>query len=261
MRSFFALAANAGSPNRFVVDPQYTSPLLAINDIWEEVNRMQATLLLMRVRSESSVGERLRPGDQIESVIGLIDSSVRWRMAATSVRIAIQSIRTPGLAGVCFAALGALVSKHQASFTIQEKQGIAASIRNEIDKLADDKTRQSLYECEVAQMLLRFVFADNEYEATSMLPYLSIYMLNRMDGDEEGAIRTMTMGTVYSAMLLVDSFNRLNERLPEWMYWTMPVMDSTPKSASPADTPKPPVEAPAKTTQAPKSVHDDNDEP
>lgn len=259
MRSYYALT-RAMTPSRFAWAGTSGAPsrLIAINELWQEVQTNADNLLVFRVRSEQQPGEYIGKDDEIEWCAGLIDASTRWRIAGNMVRIGLSSLRALTLQQACMNAFGMVISKHQAVITSTERHGAALAIQGQIVEAEKGATtRQSLYEIEIAKATINFVLASDEHEAIGSLPALAPLMWNVPSVAQEpetsgpGKIRRASVLAMASSMLLGEAWARLNERLPEWLYSPMPTLGK-PQEAAPA-----PPEAPGEEEeQREDSLHE-----
>ncbi len=233
-RSYFTLA-RAATPGRFEYQPAGDGKLMAMNNLWDESSTLGGALLLLRVRSDKPAPAVIGADDSIEWVCGLIDTTTRWRCAANLIRVSLQAIRPGALSQACWQAFGMLAGRHQAAITMPERQGAAKSIRDLIEGNATN-TMVAAFEHEIAHALMRYCFADNEFEALALLPHMPMFALNLASADvPDGRLRTGSVTNLLSSALMNESFVRLTERMPEWLYAPMPALAKTPAVAAPVE--------------------------
>ena len=216
----------------------YTSPtILSQTGLWEAM-RQVPTGLVMRVRTDQNAGDRLSDKDRVESVIGLIDSTSRWRACLELITMALSSLRLPETGEACWAVFGLMTGKHPATVTMQERQVLANRLRGVIEQLPQDDLR-AVYEGQVCAMCLRLAFAENDVEVAHIVPYTTIWLVNGQDYPEE---REATVEVLAAAVLLTKAASRLAEKLPEWGYARLPALPGVPLK-TPAAAPQEPLEA------------------
>lgn len=224
MRTLFAITRGLFAPESFkwVAAPT----LLSINDLWEAASATPPGLLI-RVRTESDPGADMTTADTVESVIGLIDSTTRWRAALGMFRGHVSAIRTESLAQACWAAYGMLLSKHPAAITQPERQNMIKAISAAVETLPTE-LMQSVFEGQIAAAAARFVMADNDMEAAYAVPFARALGLNvdNKDRDKLGA-RLATIETMAASVLITEAHGRLAERAPEWLYVPPPALTPT----------------------------------
>jgi len=228
------------------------SPILAQPQLWEAM-RTVAVGLLFRIRTEQNVGGTLRAEDRIESAIGLIDSTSRWRASLGIIRTALTAIRIKEVAEASWAVFNMMVNKHPASVPMQERQQLAQALRTAVEKLPADDPR-STFEAAIAAMMVRLAFAENDVEVAHIVPFSPIYTVNAGNYVED---REATVDVLASSMLFCESFGRLCEKAPEYLFLPLPTttslaaaLEERPEEKPPAPTTrerakKPPVEEPA----------------
>ncbi len=213
--------------------------------LWDAMKGMSSGIVF-RVRTEQNVGDRLNGTDLIESAVGIVDSTARWRACLAVIRIALSGLRIPEINEACWNVFGMMTNKHPAAIAMQERQTLAGNLRTAMEKLPADDARAA-FEGQVAAMCMRLAFAENDVEVAHIVPYGSIYVVNALDQQED---REATVEAVASSIFLSEAFGRLFEKAPEWMFGRLP---ATP--AGPAPTAKPAVEA-----KKPAQEADDEDD-
>lgn len=224
MRTMFAITRGLFAPESFkwVAAPE----LLTINDLWESV-RTSPPGLLIRVRTDSEPGAEMTTADKVESVIGLIDSTTRWRAALGMFRSHISAIRNESLAQACWGAYGMMLSKHPAAITQPERQAVIKAISAAVESLPKE-LMQSVFEGQIAASAARFVMADNDTEAAYAVPFVQALALNIDTKDREKlAARLGTIETMAASALISEAHNRLSERAPEWLFVPPPALAPT----------------------------------
>lgn len=220
----FAITRGLFAPESFkwVAAPE----LLTINDLWEAV-RTSPPGLLMRVRTESEPGAEMTTADVVESVIGLIDSTTRWRSALSMFRGHISAIRNDSLVQACWGAYGMMLSKHPAAITQPERQAAIKAISAAVESLPKE-LMQSVFESQIAASAARFVMADNDTEASYAVPFAQSLAINIDTKDREKlAARLGTIETLAASVLITEAHGRLAERAPEWMFVPPPALAPT----------------------------------
>lgn len=221
------------------------SPILSQPQLWESA-RAVAVGVLFRVRTESNVGAALSADDRIESGIGLIDSTSRWRACLGIIRTALTGLRIAELAEPSWAVFNMMVGKHPASVPMQERQQLAQGLRSVIEKLPGDDPRAA-FESAVAAMMIRLAFCENDVEVAHVVPFTPVYTTNAGSYSDD---REATVEVLASSMLLCESFGRLCEKAPEYLFLPLPqVGQPVPEvPALKATTPQKPIKAPAEET-------------
>lgn len=224
MRTMFAITNGLFAPESFkwVSAPE----LLAINDLWDTTQSARPGLLI-RVRTESEPGAAMTTSDSVESVIGLIDSTTRWRAALSMFRWHVAAIRNEALAQACWGAYAMLMQKHPAAITQPERQAAIGAIRNAIESLPKE-LMQSVFESQIAASAARFIMADNDVEAAYAVPFVQSLVLGIDVKDKQRvAARLATVETMAASVLITEAAGRLSERAPEWMFVPPPAMTPT----------------------------------
>lgn len=213
--------------------------ILAQPAIWDTVRGLPGGLIF-RVRTEQNVGDKLNGADRIESAVGLIDSTTRWRACLALIRIALSSLRIPEVNEACWNVFSMMTGKHPATVAMAERQQLAGTLRSLMDKLPPDDLRAA-FEGQVMAMCMRLAFAENDVEVAHIVPYVSIYMVNGANHPED---REATVEARASNIMLAEADARLHEKAPEWLWGPLP---ATPLAAASGITPPtPPSKAPAK---------------
>jgi hypothetical protein len=209
--------------------------ILAQPDLWDAMKTLPSGLLF-RIRTEQNVGDKMNAQDRVESCVGLIDSTARWRACLGIIRTALSGLRVPETNEACWAVFGLMTSKHPATVTMQERQHLAGALRSAIEKLPGDDPRAA-FEASVAAMMVRLAFAENDIEVAHIVPYSAVYMVNGVEYPDE---RQATVDVVASSMFLCEAFGRLCEKAPEWLFYPLP---APPGAAAAPTTPEKPIKA------------------
>jgi hypothetical protein len=206
--------------------------ILSQGGLWDAMKTLPSGLVF-RVRTEQNVGDALNGVDRIESAVGMLDSTSRWRACLALIRIALSGLRVPDTAEACWNVFNMMMNKHPASVLMTERQTLAAQLRIATDKLPPDDPRSS-YEAQCAGMCMRLAFADNDIEVAHIVPYSSIYMVN---GQEHPEDREATVEVISSGVFLAESFARMSEKAPEWLFSPLPKTPGSPAkpAAGPAE--------------------------
>jgi hypothetical protein len=201
--------------------------------LWE-VTRGLPFGQIFRVRTEQNVGAMLNGKDRIESCVGLIDSTSRWRACLSLIRTALVALRLQDIAEPCSAVFGMMLNRHPASVSMQERQSLAEALRSAMDKLPPDDPRAN-FETSVAAMFVRLAFSENDIEVAHIVPYSLIWMVNGREHPED---REATIEVMASSVLLAESFNRLWEKAPEWAFYPLPAAPGTPAAEAAPQAPR-----------------------
>jgi hypothetical protein len=106
-----------------------------------------------------------------------------------------------------------------------------------IDKLPGDDPRAA-YESSVAAMCMRLAFTDSDYEVAQIVPFGPVYMANC--SEEHTDDRLGTVEVMASSTFLCEAYNRMSEKVPDWLYMPMPVTHGVaPETRSPTARPEP----------------------
>lgn len=225
MRTMFAVTRGLFAPESFkwVAAPE----LLTINDLWEACRTMPPGLLI-RVRTESEPGAEMTTADKVESVIGLIDSTTRWRASLGMFRSHISAVRNESLSQALWASYGMMLQKHPAAITTPERQGVIKAISTAVESLPTE-LMQSVFEGQIAASAARFVMADNDVEAAYAVPFVQALALSLGDGKDRDKVnaRMATIETLAASALMSAAHDRLAERAPEWLYVPPPGLAPT----------------------------------
>jgi hypothetical protein len=225
LKSFFILYPGLPAPQHF--KPGHAPLLLAQQDLWAEV-RQCGPSLLFRVRSEQkgNEGDRLQVGDTLESCVGLVDSSTRWRAAFRMAGVLIGAVRHAPLAQACTNALQFAATSHPASVSAAQRHAVAMDLFRVADTEATDTQPAAMpYERVITKGLADLVQADNDYDAAYMTPFEAALCPFSEDGQEaQFAARMGSLETYTGAVLLDQAFARLAERMPAWLFVKMPTL-------------------------------------
>jgi hypothetical protein len=223
-----------------------TPVILAQPAIWEACKALPGGIIF-RVRTEANVGDTLSADDRIESAVGLIDTTTRWRACLALIRIALSSLRIQEVSEACWNVFGMMTTKHSATVSMQERQQLAGALRGLMDKLPADDPRAA-YEGQVMAMCMRLAFAENDVEVAHIVPYSSIYMVNGTGNPED---REATVEAMASNVLLAESHARLAEKAPEFLWSRLPATPGRPASA---------ITPPTPSSKAAKAAQDDDED-
>lgn len=222
MKTMFAISRGVFAPEsfRWIAPPE----LLLIGDLWDAV-RSSPPGLLMRVHTNAQPGASLQEGDTVESVIGIIDSTSRWRASLALVRGHLAAIRNSNVQQACWASYSMLMQKHPAAIMQPERQAAVDAIRNAVESLPKE-LMQSVFESQIAAGLARFIMADNDVEAAQAVPFERSMMLGirEVGGSPRMDAREATIDVLASGVLLTEAHARLAERAPEWLFVPMPAV-------------------------------------
>lgn len=245
-KSYFILQP-AAPPQNFT--PRHGSQLLAIQDLWEAA-RQPAQALIFRVRSESEPDATFSGEDRLESCVGLVDASTRWRSVADMARHPIAAIRHPQLAQACGNALQFLSSQHPANVSPAQRQAIAGELMKIVEgAAAEEPVTLTRFEAMIANHVAALAQADNDVEAAFCVPMVRAF--NQYDPEKQRSeymARQSTVETMSGAVLLSEAANRLSERMPAWHFAEMPkaeakkVVVGREKALTETLTPTPPPE-------------------
>jgi hypothetical protein len=215
--TFYVITVGLWSPRNFRWGR--LSPLLTMGDLWEAV-RGASPGLLMRVRSESDPNAQMSLHDEVESVIGIVDPTMRWRTSLAMVRAALTGLKMPATSEACWKAATLLMSRHPAAISTNERQAHVAAIRQAMEGLPQGS--QATFEAAICHSLCQFMFVDNDLEAAAQVPFEPMLMLN-IDARDLPLLgrRQGTIETLAGSAALGEAFVRLLERMPDW--WVAPV--------------------------------------
>jgi hypothetical protein len=221
MRSAYIVTPGLIAPDRLDLS-RYAVPILAQNEFWTAM-RTYAIGTVWRIRTEKSPGENFGAEDRIESAVGLIDSTTRWRASLAIIRTAISSLRSPNMNEACWGVFDMMVNRNPASITQAERTQRSNAVKAVIESITD-RTAQAYHESLVGNMMARVVFAENDIELAQALPFVSAYTAN-VDPTNKAAMdeRGMTVEAMVSAVGLCESFGRLAEKAPELLFASVPV--------------------------------------
>ena len=205
LRSFYCVF-RADMPDRFQPHP---TPLLSFAEVFGAVAATQTPVLIARVRSEGNGGDSFDPNDRIESVIGLVDASVRFRTAHQIARSVVASLGRSE-AGALGQRVLTLLTTHPAV-------------------LSDDQRRQAAEACQmmiqggegggwagvVLAGLVPMIWADDLLAAIPLHDWLRA-PLGQVD-EERRDERTVSVDTLSTTIISALAFERLCERLPGWL--------------------------------------------
>lgn len=255
MNTYYVLSVGLYEPHLFKWGR--TTPLLTQGDLWEAA-RSVPPCLLMRVRSDSEPNEGVTTKDEPESVIGIIDPTVRWRSALAMATAPLVGIRSNALADACWKALG-LFQRHPANIMGAERQAAIAGIKEAMEGL-NTQSAAAMFEGAIAHNLCQFVMADNDYEAAQATPFETPHMLN-IDARDKAMVdrRSATLEALSGGVVLGEAYRRLMERLPVWHYAPVPDIMLPGAEASPSE-PHRPASRPAVVRSAPRSPADEEAE-
>lgn len=239
-KSYFVLQP-AAPPQNFT--PRHGSQLLAIQDLWE-ASRQPAQALIFRVRSEREFEAVFSGEDRLESCVGLVDASARWRSVADMARHPIAAIRHPQLAQACGNALQFLSSQHPANVTPAQRQAIAGELMKIVEAAAaEEPPTLTRFEAMIANHVAALAQADNDVEASFCVPMVRAF--NQYDPEKqrpEYMARQSTVETMSGAVLLSEAANRLSERMPMWHFAEMPKVAVSKKEKALTETLTPTAE-------------------
>jgi hypothetical protein len=217
----FAITNGLYAPESF----QWNSApeLIVINDLWQATQTARPGLLI-RVRTESNPDENMTTADSVESVIGLIDSTTRWRAALTMLRGHIAALRNDALVQACWGAHNMMMQKHPAAITQPERENAVKAIAIAVESLPKE-LMQSVFESRIASGVARFVSADNDVEAAYAVPFAQAMVLG-IDAKDKAKLqaRIATIETMAASVLITEAAGRLAERVPEWLFVPPPAM-------------------------------------
>lgn len=221
-RSFFTFYPGLSAPERFRAGA--APRLLSAQDLWEEAKSCTPSLIF-RVRSENDPLGPLSAEDSLESCVGMIDAATRWRCVFNMTRTAINAVRHPVLADACFKAMQFISTQHPANVSPAQRHNIL----NEIMKIAAGQLEGATipdaneFEKQVASGVAALVLADSDVEAAHLAPFVRAYCpFDQETQRPQYGARMTSIETIAGATLLTEAGNRLAERLPSWLYATMP---------------------------------------
>lgn len=217
-RSFFILAtgANIRSPKEFQLS--YAPQLLTQQDLWYGARQCPPSLLF-RVRSEDGKPEEpLKSSDTLESCVGLVDAGTRWRSIFRMVTTAVAGIHDTALAQACGQAVQFMTSTHPAGVAQAQRRAVGEAIMK-----AAEGEGVSGAEQRIAQGIAALAQADNDIEASFILPFVAPFMpYDAKEMPAEYSARLATIETISGAVLITEAATRLAERSPIWMFAPMP---------------------------------------
>lgn len=219
MRSFFILYPQVVAPRNF--KPVAAPPLLTQQDLWAE-SRGGMPSLLFRVRSESGeIGSPITTDDRLESCVGLVDSTTRWRVIFSLCRNALNLVQHNALRQALMRIMGWFASTHPATITIDQRQNVVnemmAFLNSEGEKAPNGIEKM------ITASLLQVVGSDNDIEAAQYVPFTQLLIpFDPQTKREEYQGRVATVETVTGAALLTEASFRLSERMPIWIVSPMP---------------------------------------
>jgi hypothetical protein len=221
MRSFFIIYPQLCLPKDF--KPQVAPELLTQQDLWQEARRGYPALLF-RVRSSSDPGVALSASDRLESCVGLIDSTTRWRVVFSMARSMLNVVQHPQMKDVLTKALQFISSVHPASVTVDTRRAVVNDIAQLLSREGDDAPAD--IEKMIAAHVAQLVGADNDVEAAQMVPFTRVLCpFSSETQREEFQARMATLETVAGAVLMTEASNRLGERIPQWLVAPMPRLE------------------------------------
>lgn len=224
-RSFYAITPGIIAPQAFKAPPV---PLLTHGELWE-YSRQAPPSLLFRVRSDKDPGEQLAAGDRLESCVGVVDASTRWRVVFSLTRSMLNSLRHAQLRQGCWQALNFISSQHPASVSIDQRHAMAAELGRVIEGDPENKVPAPHgFEQRIAAGVINILQCENDIEAAHQVPFMSALCPfdEAKDGQRFGE-RLATVENLTGSVLLGEAFNRLAERAPVWMYASMPELGAT----------------------------------
>jgi len=235
LKNFLILYPGIVPPNKFTSN---VAPLLLTQqDLWREV-RQCGPSLLFRVRSEQkgAEGDRLTTADILESCVGVVDSTTRWRTAFRMASVSVAGIRHPGLAAACQQALQFTAGQHPASVAAVARHKVAAELQQiATAEPKDGQPAPSGYEQGIAYELANLVQADNDYDASWLTPFeRSLNPFSEAESPQAFAARTYGVESYAGAVLLDQAASRLMERMPQWAFVRMPAL--VPAGAEPDES-------------------------
>jgi hypothetical protein len=218
MRSYFILSPGAQRPQDF---KWYSAPrLIGINELSDAAKQVMSGLLF-RVRSEQAPGATLSADDFVEACVGVVDATVRWRVALSLARGMLASLRIPSVAEACWQGYG-MLAKNPATISAGERNAAVEALRAAVEPLSGN-TAQNIFESSVAHGMQRLIMCDNDAEAYGAMPFTPCLSLN-IDHTkrEQSDARATTVDILTSSVLITESLGRLAEKMPEWFTAVMP---------------------------------------
>src|SRR5262245_42100941 len=233
-----------------------TTPLLTMGDLWE-ARRSVPPCLLMRVRSDAGPNEEMTTADELESIVGIVDPTVRWRASLAMARAALIGLRNPALSDACWKAM-AVINQHPAQTVMMQRQAAVMAVREAMESLPQGQPG-AMFEAAIAHGLCQFVMADNDYEAAAATPFEAMHMMN-IDARDQVQVgrRSATLEALSGSVVLGAAYERLMERLPAWHFTRAPKVmppGAEPSSPEPPRPARRPV-APARPVPASPSPED-----
>jgi hypothetical protein len=196
--------------------------ILTMSELWE-ASRSVALGVIWRIRTDRNAGDVFGAGDRIESAVGLIDSTTRWRGSLAIIRTALTTLRTANINEACWSVFDLLVNRNPAQVAQAERTMRANAIKGAVEALTE-RNPQTLHESLIASMMMRVVFAENDVELASILPFYPAYSANLEQGDEQAGEREATVDVMVSSVALCEAFGRLAEKAPELLFTPVPVV-------------------------------------
>jgi len=222
MRTLFAITRGAFAPEsfRWISAPE----IIPMNGLWEAAQTCPPGLLL-RVRTNGDIGASLSSGDVVESVLGIVDSTTRWRAALALLRGHIAAIRNETLKNACWSAYAMMMQKHPASIMVPEREAAIAAIRAAVESLPKE-LMSSVFESQIARGVANFVMTDNDIDAARTVPFINAMILP-LDAKDRPRLdhRAASFDVLASGVLMTEAHARLAERVPEWMFVPMPAFE------------------------------------
>lgn len=225
LRSYYIFSAGVPTPKDFGL--RGTPTLLTFGELWPEARTTLAPSLVFRVRSERDPGDVIAPTDRLESCCGILDSASRWRSCFAMARGLAVGVSAPAVSESLGRALGFLAGRHPATISAADRTAIVGDIEKSFSEEA------AAFDVEIAKGIARLVYADNEFEAARLLPFIDAMTLGVARESSAYGDRITSIEVLASAVLMSEIAGRLSERMPGWWYATMPEIE--------ADKEKPPA--------------------
>lgn len=215
-RSFFVLQP-AQSPTKLVPVP---APLLTQQDLWPTVRGSGGSSLIFRVRSDGNYGDALGIGDRLESCVGLVDESVRWRVAFGSLQMALGIIQHEQLKAICHQAQ-LVISQHPATVPPSARADIINNVQKIIMDTPQGVKKPHGIDAALAMGIAAVAQCESGTEAAQYVPFASA-LCPFEENTEEYADRMATLDVMSGCTLLSAACARLAERAPAWLFAEMP---------------------------------------
>lgn len=162
----------------------------------------------------------MKSGDFLESCVGLVDAATRWRGVFKMANTALAGVHDVQLAQACQQAIQFLTTQHPAALGAAVRRKVGEDIMK-----ASEGEGVNGAEQRIAQGIAALAQADNDIEASYLLPFVQAFMpYSEEEHPAEFTARMATIETISGAVLITEAATRLAERSPIWMFVPMPAL-------------------------------------